>query len=532
MLRRIPRLARTTLLAAALAAGCGDDGGGGGTVIVALRSDLSGINSITNSSLYTFEIINFALFTPLVRYDENLRVQPWLAESWTEEGDSAIVMHLRGDLLWHDGMPVTAHDVKFTFDRMKMPETASSAGSAFLGNIAAAETLDSLTIRFRYARPHAQAIEDFFWSPMPRHLLEAIPPAELRNAPFNRKPIGNGPFRFVEWLASERLVLVRNPDYPAALGGPAVAERVVIRIIPEAATRLTELLTGGIHADIDVLPDQAAGIEQQPGIRLHAYPGSTVYYVGWNNARPPFNDARVRRALTLAMNRGEIIDALLRGHGSPATSPIPPWHPLHPADVERPGHAPEEAARLLEAAGYRDRNGDGIRENAQGQPLRFTLISSDDPLRRSVVEVLQSQFRAVGADAEIRTMEFQTMLDRHRGRDFDAVFTNWVLDNFQMAAAPYALLHSSLADVAESTNRSSVRSARIDALIGQGAAATDAAEQARVWAELTRALNEEQPLTFMFWIDELVATSMRLSGVTMDQRGELRTLRDWSLGGG
>jgi peptide/nickel transport system substrate-binding protein len=105
-------------------------------------------------------------------------------------------------------------------------------------------------------------------------------------------------------------------------------------------------------------------------------------------------------------------------------------------------HDPEQAAQLLEQAGWVDRNNDGIRENAQGQPLSFEVLSSDDPLRRSVVEVLQNQLRQVGARTEIRVMEFQTMLQNHRERNFDAVFTNWVLDNFQIAAAPSALFHS------------------------------------------------------------------------------------------
>src|SRR5690606_27926601 len=132
----------------------------------------------------------------------------------------------------------------------------SLLGSAFLGDVAAAEVIDSFTIRFRYERPHAQALEDFWWAPLPKHLLEGVAPAELRNAPYNRAPIGSGPFRFVEWRANERLVLERNREYPEGLGGPPAAARVVFRIVPEASTMLTELVTGGVHIDIPVLPDQ------------------------------------------------------------------------------------------------------------------------------------------------------------------------------------------------------------------------------------------------------------------------------------
>jgi peptide/nickel transport system substrate-binding protein len=519
------------LVASAVLAACGGEGGGG-RVIIGMRSDFSGFNSITSSAQYTSEIINYALFTPLVHYNEDLGVEPRLAESWTLEGDTAITLRLRGDVRWHDGQPVTAQDVQFTFERAKAPESASLLGSAFLADVAAAEILDSLTIRFRFTRPHAQALEDFFWAPMPRHLLENITPAELRNAPFNRQPVGNGPFRFVEWRANELLVLERNPDYPESLGGPATAAGVVFRIIPEAATRTTELFTGGIHVNIDVTPDDVAAIKQQSAVAtLQSFPGRTVYYVGWNNARAPFNDVRVRRALARAIDRKQIIDALLHGHGTLAESTIPPWHPLAPDEVTSPPFAADEAGRLLDEAGWRDRNNDGVRENAQGKPLRFTMISSDDPLRRASVEILQEQLRRAGADVEIRIMEFQTMRQQHQQRDFDVIFTNWVLDNFQVVSAPFALFHSSQAAVPLSANRSSVKIPRLDALIERGGSATQPEEQRQIWTEFTRLLQEEQPVTFMFWLDELAATSTRLEGVSMDPRGELRTIRDWSIGG-
>lgn len=535
--RRPTILHPCALLTLAIAACGGGDGGtgsaaGGGTVVAALRSDFSGFNSITNSAQYTTEVMNYALFTPLVQYDADLNVRPYLAESWEMHDDTAVTFRLRDDVRWHDGTPVTAADVEFTFDMAKTPETASLLGSAFLAEVADAEVIDSLTIRFRFARPHAQALEDFWWAPMPKHLLEGVAPAELRNAPFNRAPVGSGPFRFVEWRASERVVLERNPDFPEALGGPAVAARVVLRIIPEASTLLTELFTGGVHVDIDVTPDQARSVEENADTRLFAFPGRTVYYIGWNNARAPFDDERVRRAMAHAVDRQQIIDALLAGHGAVATSTIPPWHPLHPEGVEPLAHDAAAAGRLLDQAGWTDRNGDGTRENAAGAPLRFTMLASDDPIRRGVVEVLQSQLRTVGVQVDVRVIEFQTMLQQHRNREFDAVFTNWVIDNFQVASSPFSLFHSSQADVARSANRSTVRIPALDALIDAGAAATDVDEQRRIWREFTERMQQSQPVTFVFWIEELAASRGAVDGVEMDPRGELMTIAEWSTGGG
>jgi peptide/nickel transport system substrate-binding protein len=517
------------LLGGLLAGGCGggDGGGGSGTVVVGMRSDFGSFNPVTSSGGYDLELMNYALFTPIVQYDEDLEVQPYLAESWELHGDTGVTFQLRQDVRWHDGQPVTAHDVEFTFNLAKDEQSASLLGTAFVAEVASAQVIDDYTITFRFTQPHAQALEDFWWPPLPRHLLQNVSPAELRNAPYNRQPVGSGPFRFGEWRANERLVLLRNDDFPEGLGGPPAASRIVFRVIPEASTMLTELITGSLHVDIPLMPDQVRQIRDNADTELHSFPGRTVYYLGWNNARPPFDDAAVRRALAHAIDREEIVNALLYGEGEVATSTIPPWHPLYP-DLDPVPHDPARAAELLEQAGWVDRNGDGVRENAQGQPLSFEVLSSDDPLRRSVVEVLQNQLRQVGANVQIRVMEFQTMLQNHRERNFDAVFTNWVLDNFQVAAAPTALFHSREADTQLSANRSTVRVPALDAVIERGARAADEGEQRAAWREMTEILQREQPVTFMFWLNELAASRAGMSGVEMDPRGEMRSIARWS----
>jgi peptide/nickel transport system substrate-binding protein len=495
-----------------------------------MRSDFGSFNPVTSSGGYDIELMNYALFTPIVQYDEGLGVQPYLAESWEMHGDTGVTFRLRQDVRWHDGQPVTAHDVEFTFDLAKDEQTASIIGSIFLTDVADAQVVDDYTITFRFQQPHAQALEDFWWPPLPRHLLENVSAAELRNADYNRAPVGSGPFRFGEWRANERLLLLRNDDFPDGLGGPPAAERIVFRVIPEASTMLTELITGSLHVDIPLMPDQVRQVRDNADTELHSFPGRTVYFIGWNNERPPFDDPAVRRALAHAIDREEIVDALLYGEGEVATSTIPPWHPMYPG-IDPVRHDPARAGELLEEAGWVDRNGDGVRENAQGEQLAFELLSSDDALRRSVVEVLQNQLRQVGAAAEIRVMEFQTMLQSHRERNYDAVFTNWVLDNFQVAGAPTALFHSREADTELSANRSSVRLPALDAAIERGARAPSEDEQRAAWREMTDILQREQPVTFMFWLNELAGSRASMSGVEMDPRGELRSIAQWSTGG-
>jgi peptide/nickel transport system substrate-binding protein len=511
-----------------VAAACGPGAGErGGTVVVGLRSDFQAFNPIVASAAYTIEVNNFALFTPLVRYGSNLEPEPYLAESWEEHGDTAVTFRLRRDVRWHDGQPVTADDVKFTFDVAKDPTAASLLETAFLARVASAAVVDSFTITFRYVHPHAQAIENFYWAPAPRHLLQDITPAELRNAPFNRQPVGSGPFRFQQWQANEQIVLVRNDDFPEGLGGPPAADRVMFRIIPEASTRMTEQLTRRLHVNMQLLPDQANQLRNNPDVDLHSFTGRTVWYVGWNHLHPPFDNRDVRRALTMAINRQELIDALLFGEGAPATSTLPPWHRLA-TDVDPLPFDPDAAGRLLDAAGWTV-GPDGIRRNPQNQPFRFTLLTSDDRLRQSVVEVIQSQLRRIGVQADVRVMEFQTMLAAHRGRDFEAVVTNWVLDNFEASSAPNSLFHSSNAEIEGSPNRSSVRIPRLDQAIENAAMQTSETDARRAYARYVEILQEEQPVTFLFWQNTMSATLDNIGAVEMDPRGELITIRDWTI---
>jgi peptide/nickel transport system substrate-binding protein len=502
----------------------------GGTAVVAVRTDFQGFNPIITGDAYGVEMNAHALFTPLVRYDENLEIVPWLADSWQEQGDTAIVFNLRRDVRWHDGQPVTAEDVKFTFDLAKDPAAASLVGTAFLADVGHAEVTDSFTIRFRYDRPHAQALESFYWAPAPRHLLQDVDVGEMRNAPYNRRPVGSGPYRFVEWRENERLVLEANPDFPQGLGGPPNLERVVFRIIPEPATMLTELLTGGVHYNVPLVPEQTRDIRGRGDVELHAGPGRTFYYIGWNNQRAPFTNPAVRRALTLAINREQVIEAMLFGQGQPAAGPIPPWHPLYPG-IEPLPHDPEQARRILDDAGFQQ-GPDGIRRGPDGRPFRFTLMTSDHPLNRGVVEVVQAQLRQVGVDAQIQVLEFQTVLAQHRARDFDAVLANWVLDNFRVASAPIALFHSRNAAVEGSPNRSGVANSALDRLMDQAAVATDRGEARRLWGEFLQQLQQEQPFTSMFWLDALAASRDQLQGVRVDARGQLVSMRDWWLEGG
>jgi len=496
----------------------------GGTAVVGILGDFQAFNAVVNTSSVTDEVMKHLLFVPLVQYDARLRVVPALAERW-ELSDTAVTFHLRRDLRWHDGRPVTAEDVVFTFDLAKNPATASLLGSAYLSLVARAEALDSFTVRFRFVAPHAQALEDFWWPPMPKHLLEGATPATLAQHPFNRRPVGNGPFRFVAWEPGQRLVLEANPMFPAALGGRPNLDRVVFRVIPEPMTLLTTLFNG--ETDVvgyTLLPEQGRQIAQQPRFELKHFPGREFAYVGWNHAREPFRDARVRRALAMAIDRPGLVRGLLYGYGRVADGPIPPWSPLY-TPIRGLPYDPAHARALLDSAGWRDTDGDGIREK-NGRPMRFTLLTNtENRLRQDVATRIQQQLRAVGARVDVRTLEFQTMLRLHKARDYDAIVSGWVLDNFKIDPTP--LFACAEARKPGSANRAGYCNPRADSLLARGLRATDPDEARRIWAAYTAVLVQDQPVTFLYWPDDMGGVGPRLHNVVMDVRSKLVNAARW-----
>ena len=493
-------------------------------LVLGYSAELQTLNPIVSTDQNANELIYYLLYTPLVVYDSAFRIKPWLAESWTldEEG---VTFDLRRDVTWHDGLPVTAEDVKFTFDLVKDPRVASPLAAAYLANVEAAEILDPHRIRFTFTGPHAQPLEDFFWPPIPRHIYEDVPPEEISRHPRNRDPIGSGPYRFAGWQVNQRLEFEARADFPVALGGPPQISRVVYRIIPERTTLLAEFLRGDVQVDGPLSPADARRVEETESTRLLHFPWRQFTYIGWNTQREPFRDRAVRRALTMAIDRSGLLEAVLYGYGTVASSVIPPWHPFAP-NLEPLPFNPDSAAALLEASGWIDRDGDGTRDK-NGRPLAFVLLASQrNPVFGDLVQVIQAQLAKIGVAVEPRLLEWQTVLGMHRARDFDAVLTNWVLDNFRIDPRP--LFHSNQVAIEGSANRSSFADPVADSLMDAGVSMLNDDEAARTWRAFAEIVQETQPLTLLFWNDELTGVGRELDGVTMDARGELVTLPLWS----
>lgn len=520
MMRRARR-ASTCFALASLAAACAGPSRSGDTVVYASGADLESANPLVTVHPLSRQIQRFALLVTLARYDSALVPQPYFAKRWEwSAGRDELVLHLIGGLRWHDGTPTTARDVVFTLEAARDRAT----GYPRYGDLAtmlATSAPDDSTVRIRFATPPPAFPSVLAELPiLPAHLLSNVPRADMRRAAYNLNPVGNGPFRFRTREAGRRWVFERAPDFPAALGGPPWIERLVVAVVDEPTTKFAGLVSGEL-AVAGIAPTMASLVSRDPSLRVVSYPVLFANAIIFNTTRPPFDDARVRKAISAAIDRRRIIDAALAGYATPAYGPVSPDNPLAlPVDSVRA----VTADSLFDAAGW-TRGADGRRTRG-GRPLTFALLTvgSGD---NAVEQLLQADMRTHGVALEIRQIEFGAFLVEARAQPkrFDALFTGIPGDLSLSYLA--AMFDSKLSGGA--LDYAGFHTPGLDAQFARVSAARTQSDLTDAWHEIQRLLERETPVAWVYHARGVQGVTARLAGVRMDLRGEMPTLAQWRL---
>lgn len=402
-----------------LAAGCGGakQGGGPGAqqgagqagqpagkgpqiLLIANDQEPVGLDPAKNPAASSLRIME-KLYNGLTRLNENMEVVPDLAEKWEVPDPTTYVFTLRQGVKFHNGRELTSADVKYTFERILDPQTASIAKSYF-EQVASIETPDPRTVRFKLKEPFAPFLTNTAstWaSIVPRETVE-------KNGDLNKVADGTGPFKLAEWLPDNHVKLVRNPDY-FVKGEPKV-DGITFLTMKDEAARLAAIRTGKVHLTT-VSADSARLLAGEPDVRVIDYQSLQYSYLGMNAARKPFDDPRVRKAISLAVNRQEIIDTVWKGKAV-LTGPTPPALKDWAIPVDGlPGYKPDVAAarKLLADAGL-----------AQG--FKTTLkTASTYPDMVETAQVVQAQLKAIGVQAEIVQLEWGQYVDAWKKKDMD-----------------------------------------------------------------------------------------------------------------
>ena len=402
----------------------------GGQVIVGNSTDISTVNAVLSADTYTNYIMSL-VFEGLIGVSPvDGTIVPGLADSYESVDGITWTFNLNPNVTWHDGTPLTANDVVFSFDSILHPESLSAYAAGIALNLDSYRAVDDHTFEivakfqsssFLYDVPGTAFV-------VPKHVWESITPAEWAADPGSTgqdpaRVIGSGAFKFVEWVPGDHVTLVPNPAYwDTVTGKVPVIDEWIYRVLPDDAAAVQALITGETDV-LDTIPaPQTQSVIETEGLRVEVYPtfSFTYYIYNMNPARTPiFQDVEVRQALLTALDKQGIVDTVYAGYGEVAVGTHSTLSIAYAPDQMRTryDYDPERAMQLLETAGWVDA-GDGVRAK-DGNPLAFTLLLPEGSTGDLLAAVFQENWNAIGADVEVEIVPFPTLLERLDAFDFD-----------------------------------------------------------------------------------------------------------------
>ncbi|KPK43182.1 MAG: peptide-binding protein [Nitrospira bacterium SM23_35] len=462
------------------------------------------------------------IFNGLTKYDRDLKITGELAESWEVSPDGLqILFHLRKGVRWHDGAEFTSEDVLFTYNTVTDPKVPTPYSSNY-GPVKNVEALDKYTVRVSYHEPFAPALESWGMGILPKHILYD---SDITKEIYSRKPIGTGPYRLREWVTGQKVILEANAEYYE--GRPGI-DKFVARVIPDTATMFLELKFGGIDF-MGLTPPQyklqATKETFNKYFQKFRYPAFGYTYLGYNHLDPKFADMRVRRAITHAINKNDIIAGVLLGYGTPCTGPFPPESWAYNPKVKDLAYDPDLSIKLLGEAGWKSGKNGTLEKN--GKPFEFTVITNQgNEARLKTAQIIKESLRKIGISMNIKVLEWQAMLhefiDKKR---FEAIIMGWGLSR---DPDMYDIWHSSKTKEGE-FNFISYKNTEVDRLLLEGRRTFDHGKRTEIYHRIHEILAEEQPYTFLYVPDALPVLHKRFKGVEKAPIGIWHDFIHWKV---
>ncbi|MEW6046759.1 MAG: ABC transporter substrate-binding protein [Bacillota bacterium] len=477
---------------------------------VGLWSAPGNLSAINADSSYAYFIVRF-IYDTLVEMRPDTSFAPRLARSWEISPDGrTYTFHLDPKATWHDGKPVTADDVLFTVTTVATPGVQTNRGNAIKAiegldangkmtgdSIRGVRVIDAHTIAVttKTATDPARFLEQFGTGLfiIPKHLLENLKPDELAKADALLRPAaGSGPFRFVRYVPDQFVELVRYDRY---YRGPARVDRILVRIA--SAPSISAAL---INGEIDVVAGPGIGevplqdwelIQKAANLRPVTAPSLGYQFLAINNARPSFQDVRVRRAIATGINVDLIVEQLFKGQAVRARGPFSPITPYENRNLAPIPHDPAAARKLLAEARW-----------DPGRTVEL-LVPTGNALREQSASIIQANLQAIGMQVRIQRLDFPTVLSRVFKDDYDLVLLGWT-DTFDPDHV------SSTFRTGGQYNLSNFSDPKVDALIDQAAAERDPARRKVLYDELQVLFQEKVPVVFLYYPNMLAAVNRRL----------------------
>jgi len=469
-------------------------------LVVAIETGPTLLDPRLASDAYSERIAQL-IFNGLVQLDADGKIVPDLAEGWEIENERIYTFRLRRGVRFHDGTGLTSDDVRYTFESLRSPLSASPFRKDF-EVIDRIETPDPFTVRFRLRRPHAPFLLDLTRGIVPRHAAES----ERRD--FASRPIGTGPFMLTRWLQDQSIELTANAGY---FEGTPHISKVVFRIIPEEGTRLMELLADSVDLlENGLSPDLIDRVRQNPSLVVQSGNGNAYTYLGLNLTHPALGNIRVRKAIAYGINREGIIRDILRGSAQRATGVLPPDHWAYEGDLQTFPYDPVRAKQLLKESGF-------------PLPLRLSYKTSQNELARRIAEAIQQQLSEIGIQVELRSYEWATFYDDIKSGRFQLYTLSWVGVNEPDIL--FGLFHSESISPA-GLNRGRYRNPRTDRWLEEGRSTTDPAMRAKAYRAVQKQIADDLPYVSLWHPKNVVILKRNLKGFILYPGGDLISLKN------
>lgn len=464
------------------------------------------------------------IFDTLVEFeDETTNIQPALATSWTISPDGrTYTFQLRPGVTFHDGTPCDADAIVFNYDRQRDPESPWRFGAHFeywnlffsVVDDVRAQGTDQIVFTLR-------APDATFLTNLALFNMGIVSPTAIKThkEDIGRHPVGTGPFQLATWIRGEKIVLTAFADH---WGGKPAYDKLIFKPVPDNAARLLELENGDVQGMDGINPDDVARIEKNPDLQLLAQPGMNVGYLSLNNDKKPFDNPKVRRAISHALNKEALVKAFFAGGklGTVAANPMPPSIWGHHDGLKPLAYDPAKAKQLLAEAGLPQ----GFEMTLWAMPVARPYM----PQPQRIAEAIQADLRAVGIRAKIQTYEWGIYLEKLGKGDHEAALMGWIGDNGDPDNFLYTLLDLDNTRTPAANNYSFYRNQFVHERFLQARKITDQAQRARLYQEAQAQIHHDVPLIPLFHSTQMAAFRKHVDGYKLNPTG-MKRFRDCRL---
>ncbi|MCW8959984.1 MAG: ABC transporter substrate-binding protein [Ignavibacteriaceae bacterium] len=519
-------------------------------IIIGIESDVQTINPMYAFSYSEGNLIDLLFMKPAIEIWNDstgmIEFQPMLAEKWEWNDDHDMLrLYLRKDIFWSDSVPITADDIVYTFDVYSDPKVESRFFGQFKNFYALDDSQIDIKKTFKVISPTIlevyfrkdgdPSLLDINLEIIPKHIWSKYKKEDLPQAQANFEPITSGPFKLIKW---EREALISlSIDSSSFLYNPDNIKEIIFKIVPDYKLRITQLKTGTIDIVDNIKSEDIDELKLVEKLNVISLRGRDYDYIGWNHIDPQefqkyriipnklFSSSNIRKALTYAINRQEIVETYLDGFGELCKGPVSPmFKSFYDSGLQTDDYNPQRAKEILKENGWEDKNGDGLLEKGKVEFSFDLYINTGNPRRNYVATIVKNNLKAVGIEANIQMLEMGAFVERLMKRDYAAWIAGWTIP-IPIDLNPYWNSNKELGFL----NFSSYQNKEKDEILYQLQQGISEQEKIELYKKLQSIFYEDEPVTFLYWFDNIIVYNKRISKINFSMLGLVKNAWEWRV---